>query len=78
MSKDNTIVKNLIDLNNNKYLISIHYSNPQVELDDSEDNININIGIAAAITSYARIYMSTFLSKIIFDVCYTDTDSIFT
>jgi DNA polymerase type B, organellar and viral len=59
MSKDNTIVKNLIDLNNNKSLISTQYSNPYEEVEDSDDNINI--GIASAKTSYARIYMSTFL-----------------
>lgn len=60
MSNDYTIVKILIDLNNNKFLISILYSNPYEDVKDTDENININIGIASAITSYARIYMSTF------------------
>jgi len=70
MSNDYTIVKILIDLNNNKSLISILYSNPYEDVEDTDENINI--GIASAITSYARIYMSTFYKIIylMFVICY--------
>jgi hypothetical protein len=60
MSKDNTTVKKLIGLNNNKSIISILYSNPYEDEEVTVENININIGIASAITSYAIIYMSSF------------------
>lgn len=45
MSNDYTIVKILIDLINNKYLISILYSNPYDDVEDTVENININIRI---------------------------------
>lgn len=40
--------------------------------------MNVSIGIAAAITSYARIHMSAFLQNREYNVYYTDTDSIVT
>jgi hypothetical protein len=42
VSNDYTIVKILIDLINNKYLISILYSNPYEDVEDTVENININ------------------------------------
>jgi hypothetical protein len=38
--------------------------------------VRSNVAIAAAITSYARIHMMDL--KLNYDVCYSDTDSIFT
>jgi len=75
MNKDNTTITSLIDLNNNKSLISLVKTNLS---HDEEDFINVNISIASAITSYARIYMSKYLSNNLLDIYYTDTDSIFT
>lgn len=72
---DDTIINNLIDLNNNKSLISLLCTNPN---EDDYDFINVNIGIASAITSYARIFMSTYLANNFLNVCYTDTDSVYT
>lgn len=40
--------------------------------------MNVSIGIAAAITSYARIHMTPYLQNKEYNVCYTDTDSIVT
>jgi hypothetical protein len=36
---------------------------------------NVNVGIAAAITAYARIHMSKFKNNPNFNLFYTDTDS---
>ena len=38
--------------------------------------VKANVAIAAAVTSYARIHMMDL--KLNYDVCYSDTDSIFT
>jgi hypothetical protein len=43
-----------------------------------EDNSNISIGVAAAITAYARIHMSQFKNNPNLKLYYTDTDSIYT
>jgi DNA polymerase type B, organellar and viral len=43
-----------------------------------EDNSNISVGVAAAITAYARIHMSQFKNNPNIKLYYTDTDSIFT
>lgn len=75
MNMDDAIINNLIDLNNNKSLISLLCTNPN---ENDYDFINVNIGIASAITSYARIFMSTYLANNFLNVCYTDTLSIYT
>jgi len=43
-----------------------------------EDNSNISIGVASAITAYARIFMSQFKNNPLIKLYYTDTDSIYT
>jgi hypothetical protein len=43
-----------------------------------EDNSNISVGVAAAITAYARIHMTQFKNNPNIKLYYTDTDSIFT
>ncbi len=40
------------------------------------DRIEVNVAVAAFITSYARVYMSKFKNNPMFDLYYTDTDSI--
>jgi hypothetical protein len=52
----------------NKVIISI--------LNDSINNFKINISIASAITSYARMFMSQFLADPKLNIYYIDTDSI--
>ena len=49
-----------------------HYSNI------TENNeLNINVAVSAAITSYSRIYMSQFKNNPLFKLYYSDTDSIY-
>jgi hypothetical protein len=63
-----------IDLKNGKQLVSY---NDKMEVDDKWINIpNVNIAIAAAVTSYARIFMSQFKNSKDFILYYSDTDSI--
>src|SRR4029077_11732504 len=55
--------------------------NPNVEiktaLDSGFETHNINISIAAAVTAYARIYMSQFKNNPNYNLYYSDTDSIY-
>ena len=46
-------------------------------LDNASETHNISIGIAAAITAYARIHMSQFKNNPNFNLYYSDTDSIY-
>ena len=39
---------------------------------------NVNIAIASAVTSYARVYMSKFKNRKDINLFYSDTDSLFT
>jgi len=68
---------NVIEIGNN-YLIQV--KNPQVKLktvlDNGSENHNVNIGIASAITAYARIHMSQFKNNK-YNLYYSDTDSIY-
>ena len=57
----------------NKVLISYTDSNNIIN-----SNLNINIAIGLATSSYARIHMSQFKNNPKFNLYYTDTDSIFT
>ena len=49
-----------------------------LKVETIEDNSNISIGIAAAITAYARIFMTQFKNNPKINLYYTDTDSIYT
>jgi len=49
----------------------------QTELYGGLETHNVSIGIAAAITAYARIHMSQFKNNSNFNLYYTDTDSIY-
>jgi DNA polymerase elongation subunit (family B) len=42
-----------------------------------ENSSNISIGVAAAITAYARIHMSQFKNNLDYNLYYSDTDSIY-
>jgi hypothetical protein len=68
----------IIDLNNGKSIISKISKKSSKEIDCDNANMNVSIGIASAITSYARIFMTQFLQNNDYNVYYTDTDSIVT
>lgn len=56
-------------------LITIKASESQIDKDESTHNVSI--GIAAAITGYARIHMSQFKNNLDYNLYYTDTDSVY-
>ena len=81
------IIKSMIDIDDDKYtllmlknidtnLVKYLNMNLSTNFKDFEKLVKCNVGIASAITSYARIFMIPF--KIDGSVVYTDTDSIFT
>jgi len=76
IANKNINIKEVIDLENGKNLISLNNSTDN-NLEDY-NGVETSISIAAAITSYARINMSVFLCDPSLDILYTDTDSIFT
>jgi hypothetical protein len=51
--------------------------NQQTMLYGNLETHNVSIGIAAAITAYARIHMSQFKNNPNFNLYYSDTDSIY-
>jgi hypothetical protein len=72
-------IQDVIDLGDN-YLVQL--KNPRVEqktnLDNGFETHNVNIGIAAAVTAYARIHMSQFKNNNLLPrLYYTDTDSLY-
>nr|WRO45314.1 DNA polymerase [Russula virescens] len=64
------LIKDFIELEDN-VLVGL-------KAEESEDNSNVSIAIAAAITAYARIHMSKFKNNSKIRLFYTDTDSIYT
>ena len=81
------IIKSMIDIGDGKYTLLMYKNINQnylsklnidlsTNIKDFEKLVKCNVGIASAITSYARIFMIPF--KIDGSVVYTDTDSIFT
>jgi len=65
-------VKNLIELGD--YII---VQSQQVKDEETDDNNNVNIAVASAITAYARIHMSQFKNNSNYKLFYSDTDSIY-
>jgi len=59
------------------FLVQLKNSENNVIEDDENSTHNINVGIAAAITAYARIHMSQFKNNPEFNLYYSDTDSIY-
>jgi hypothetical protein len=77
IGKAKELIPDIIDLNNGKSIVSkVNIKSPERESDTA--SMNVSIGIAAAITSYARIYMNKFLQDKSYNVYYSDTDSIIT
>jgi hypothetical protein len=68
------LIKDKIELDD-YYLIETIETN---EINNDNSTHNINVAIAAAITSYARIHMSQFKNNSNINLYYTDTDSIYT
>jgi len=84
INSDKYIIKDAIDLENDKSLVIIFnenkYKDKLIEstIDSSK---NISVSISSAISSYSRIFMSNIKMKLIKDgikIFYTDTDSLFT
>jgi hypothetical protein len=74
MYHENFEVCNIIDLHNDKELIS--YIDTAAEELDIESSLNISVPISSAVTSYARVYMSIFKTIDGLTLYYSDTDSI--
>ena len=73
------LIVNIIELGDSKIIITKNIiNNINTKLDNASENHNINIAIASAITSYARIHMSQFKNNKDYKLFYSDTDSIFT
>lgn len=68
-------ITNQVDFKNK---VLVHYTQNYDELGENIKKSNVNIGIASAITGYARIYMSQFKNNPLLKLFYTDTDSIYT
>lgn len=66
-------ILNVLDLNNGNSLLT--YTMKEAI---HNTNLNISIPIASSITALARVYMSQFKNNPLFDLFYTDTDSVFT
>ena len=72
---DQKVITNVIDLNNGKELVSFFDSYDWNE-ETEKKNLNISVVISSAVTSYARIHMSTFKTMKGVTIYYSDTDSI--
>ena len=68
-------VADILNLNNGKSIVS--YLTPR-DYDNDSTKMNVSVGVASAITSYARIHMQQYLQNKDYNVYYTDTDSIVT
>jgi hypothetical protein len=60
------------------YLVNLNHDYTSTELDNQLESHNVNIAIASAISSYARVVMSSFKNNPKLKLFYTDTDSIYT
>jgi hypothetical protein len=74
---ENYDISNIIELDNNKSLISyLNQNKINYMLLNNEVKSNISISIAAGITAYSRIHMTQFKNNPNYELFYTDTDSI--
>jgi hypothetical protein len=84
LNSKNNINGNIIDvepLGKNNFIVTRDqpfYANINDKMSSLSHHHNINVGVAAAITALARIYMSKFKNNPLIKLFYTDTDSIFT
>jgi len=69
-------IQDYIELDNNKYLF-VRNKLSNVFNEDSYHSSDVNIAIASAITAGARVHMSIFKNNPLFNLYYSDTDSIF-
>ena len=76
--RNDYIITDVIDLSNGKSLISLKHKKSDMDEFLDPKYQEISISISAAVTSYARIHMSQFLSNSNLNIFYTDTDSIYT
>jgi hypothetical protein len=75
INQNKSIIKEIIDLNNGKCLLALIDNKNDV---DNLIDLDISIGISYAITAYARIFLSNYISDSNLNIIYTDTDSIYT
>jgi len=74
---ENNTITEILDLENSKSLITIVDENKLDESNHDTSSVNISIGIASAVTSYAIIFMSEIKMKYKEQLYYSDTDSAF-
>ena len=73
----NDFITDVFDFNNGYMLVQSTHDDLNTLLDNGSETHNINIAIAAAITSYARMHMAQFKNNPDYNLYYSDTDSIF-
>jgi hypothetical protein len=78
---ENSHSKDIINVINigDKYLVKHRARSKDINtlLDNANETHNVSIGVASAITAYARIHMSFFKNNPDFNLYYSDTDSAF-
>ena len=74
-SKNNP--ENIIDFTEIGEFLLVQSKNMNKYLDNENKTHDVNVSIAASVTAYARIVMSQFKNNPLFNLYYTDTDSIF-
>jgi len=78
MIENDYLISEMINLDNNKSLISyVNNNNSDEENIFGNCNYNISIGIASAVTAYSRIFRSQFKNNPDYKLYYSDTDSIY-
>jgi hypothetical protein len=75
---DHYDISNIIELDNNKSLISyLNQNKINYMLLNNDTKNNIYIAIASAITAYSRFNMTLFKNNPNYELYYSDTDSIY-
>lgn len=72
---ENKFLDNIIDVKKLGDYILVRFRNEDNTIENDGATHNISIGVASAITAYARIHMSQFKNNINFNLYYTDTAS---
>jgi len=75
---ENKFLDNIIEKIELGDYILVRYKTTVDQITNDEGTHNVSIGIAAAITAYARIHMSQFKNNPKINLYYTDTDSVYT
>jgi hypothetical protein len=74
---ENKYLDNILDTQDLDDYKLVTYKLNRNDIIEDESTHNVSIGIAAAITAYARIYMSQFKNNPEIILYYTDTDSVY-